>query len=128
MSDDRIEDILRCARDIKDRFDAIYDIDDLSADEIKATFFDIVVIGEAMRALVAKKERDGSISGKNHEIVLANTQIPWGLWIGMRDFVTHQYFRASPGVIWKDYKSGTLQDLIDCCSEWIGKDAAFNPP
>ena len=115
----RIADILDCARAVAERFSR-HSLDSLTEtpDAVKATFYDIIVMGEAMRDLVARKD-SWVKTGEDAPIVRDNPHIPWSSWIGMRDMVTHQYFRAAPELVWRDYESGELQRLIDCCALWL---------
>jgi len=120
---DRIADVLACAQVIADRF-ARHSVDTLknTPDAVKATFYDVIVMGEAMRDLVANRDSLGSKIADDSEIVKANPQIPWADWIGMRDMVTHQYFRTAPEIIWRDHESGELGKLIACCKAWLERD------
>jgi uncharacterized protein with HEPN domain len=116
----RIADVLSCAQAIADRF-AHHTIDTLknTPDAVKATFYDVIVMGEAMCDLVAKRDSSGNKISGDSEIVKANPHVPWADWIGMRDMVTHQYFRAAPEIIWRDHESGELGKLIACCKTWL---------
>ena len=115
----RVADILDSARAIADRFSR-HSFETLVAapDAVKATFYDIIVMGEAMRDLVARRDQWGEKIGEDAAIVQDNPHVPWAGWVGMRDMVTHQYFRAAPELVWRDYESGELQKLIDCCAGW----------
>jgi uncharacterized protein with HEPN domain len=118
--EDRIADVLSCAQAIANRF-ARHTVDMLknTPDAVKATFYDVIVMGEAMRDLVAKIDSSGNKISDDSEIVKANPHVPWADWIGMRDMVTHQYFRAAPEIIWRDHESGELGKLIACCKTWL---------
>jgi uncharacterized protein with HEPN domain len=120
---DRIADVLACAQAIADRF-ARHSIDTLRStpDAVKATFYDVIVMGEALRDLVARRDVPGNTLADDSEIVKAHPQIPWAGWIGMRDLVTHQYFRAAPEMIWRDHENGELGKLIACCKAWLERD------
>jgi len=115
----RIADILDCAQAIAERLSR-HSLETLmeTPDAVKATFYDIIVMGEAMRDLVARKDSWGAKIGEDARIVRDNPHVPWASWVGMRDMVTHQYFRAAPELVWRDYESGELQKLIDCCATW----------
>jgi uncharacterized protein with HEPN domain len=63
----------------------------------------VIVIGEAIRDLVAKRNPSGETIGEDASIVKAHPEIPWVDWIGMRDMVTHPYDRAAPEMLWRDY-------------------------
>jgi uncharacterized protein with HEPN domain len=115
---DRIRDILKSARSIIERLRQ-FTLKTLPDDCIKASFYDVIVIGEAIRELVARKEPAGQKITSDAPIVEANPEIPWLDWIGMRDMVTHQYFRAAPEVIWRDYEIGEFERLIACCEAWL---------
>ena len=117
---DRVADILDCAKAIAERL-ACRTLETFSAspDAVKATFFDVIVIGEAMRELVARKDGFAQKAAEDAPIVRLYPMIPWTGWIGMRDMVTHQYFRAAPEIVWRDYEDGEIQKLIDCCHEWL---------
>ena len=116
----RVADILDCAKALAERF-ARHDPTSLmgTPDAVKATFYDVIVMGEAMRDLVVRKNQWGEKIGEDAPIVRDNPQIPWTGWVGMRDMVTHQYFRAAPELVWRDHKSGELGKLIDCCEVWL---------
>ena len=120
--DDRIVDILDGAQSITDRF-RHHSLDSISKtpDAIKATFYDVIIIGEAMRELVGRKDKQGQKIKEDAPIVTANPEIPWEDWIGMRDIVTHQYFRAAPEIVWRDYEAGELEKLTICCRDWLDK-------
>jgi uncharacterized protein with HEPN domain len=118
---DRISDILESARSIVGRLKQ-FTLETLPDDYLKASFYDVIVIGEAIRELVARKDSAGRKITNDAPIVEANPEIPWLDWIGMRDMVTHQYFRAAPEVIWRDYEIGEFEKLIACCEAWL-KDA-----
>jgi uncharacterized protein with HEPN domain len=119
----RVIDILECAQAIVDRF-AHHSFETLKStpDAVKATFYDVIVIGAAMRDLVAKKDSSGNRIEDDSEIVKANPEIPWVAWIGMRDMVTHQYYRAAPEIVWRDYEGGEITRLIECCKAWVEAD------
>lgn len=119
----RVADIRDCARAIADRFRA-HTLDTLlaSPDAVKATFYDVIIIGEAMRELVVRRDPSGKPVGENAPIVQAHPEIPWADWIGFRDMVTHQYFRAAPEIVWRDYEDGALQELLDCCQAWLNQE------
>ncbi len=44
-----------------------------------------------------------------------------GVWGGMRDMATHQYYRAVPEMLWRDHASGEVNLLLDCCRVWLGR-------
>ena len=123
--EDRVRDVLKAAMAIADRL-AAHTLETLKkdSDAIKATFYDVIVLGEAMRGLVAKKDGSEERIGEDSEIVKANPDIPWIDWIGMRDVVTHQYFRTEATIVWRDYETGELKKLIECCEAWLARTAA----
>ena len=92
---------------------------------MKATFYDVIVMGEAMRDLVAMRDSSGNKIADDSEIVKANPHIPWEDWVGMRDMVAHQYFRAAPEIIWRDHESGELGKLIVCCKAWLEREGTL---
>ena len=118
--DERVADILDAARAVHARL-SDHSLETLRAarDAIKATFFDVIVIGEAVRDLVAKRDAAGKVSGDDSPFVQAYPQIPWLAWVGMRDMVTHQYFRAAPDLVWRDYQAGEFSRLVECCANWL---------
>jgi uncharacterized protein with HEPN domain len=71
---------VRRGRDVFDADSAIRD----------AILYQIIVIGEAAKAVVAA---DGSILD-------AAPEIEWSPWGFMRDRVTHQYWATDPEIVW----------------------------
>ena len=90
-----------------------------SADAVKATFYDVTIIGEAIRDLVAKRAPSGAQIGEDAAIVAANPDIPWVDWIRLRDMVTHQYYRLAPEIIWRDFEAGEIGRLLECGKGWL---------
>jgi uncharacterized protein with HEPN domain len=118
--DDRVADILAAAAAIHERFVRLT-LAELHnrPDAVKATFYDVVVIGEAIRDLLGRRDAAGNAIEADAAIVVAHPDIPWSGWVGMRDMVTHQYFRAAPEIVWRDYQAGELDRLIACCRIWL---------
>ena len=90
-----------------------------STDSVKATFYDLTIIGEAIRDLVAKRDPSGAKIGEDAAIVTANPDIPWVDWVRLRDIVTHQYYRLAPEIVWRDYEAGEIGRLLECCRVWL---------
>jgi uncharacterized protein with HEPN domain len=116
----RIADVVESAQAIVERLGRhTFESFASSADAVKATFYDLTIIGEALRDLVARREPSGSKVGEDAPIVNAHPEIPWTDWIGMRDVVTHQYYRTAPEIIWRDYEDGAVERLLACCQAWL---------
>lgn len=86
---DRIEDILSCARNIRDftegmSFDAFLD----DAKTIRAVAFEFTTIGEAAHAIPL-------------EIQKQYTDVPWGKMQGIRNVLVHEYFRLDEEILWE---------------------------
>ena len=86
---ERIEDILSCARNIRDytegmSFDAFLD----DPKTIRAVAYEFTTIGEAVRAIPL-------------EIQKQFTDIPWGKMQGIRNVLVHEYFRLDEEILWE---------------------------
>lgn len=86
---ERIEDILSCARNIRDftegmSFDAFRD----DPKSIRAVAYEFTTIGEATRAIPL-------------EIQNQYTDVPWGKMQGIRNVLVHEYFRLDEEILWQ---------------------------
>lgn len=81
---------------------------------IDATFFNVIVIGEAVRMLLASEDRT-----EDAEIIRAHPELPWRDWVGMRNMVTHQYHRRDWRIVWRDVEAGAFDELIKACERWL---------
>ena len=86
---ERIEDILSCARNIRDftagmSFDAFLD----DPKTIRAVAYEFTTIGEAARAIPL-------------EIQKQFTDVPWGKMQGIRNVLVHEYFRLDEEILWE---------------------------
>jgi uncharacterized protein with HEPN domain len=92
---ERIQDILSCAYNIKD-FTSNLDFDAFQDDPktIRAVAFELVTIGEAVRAIPP-------------DIQYRHPEVPWGKILGIRNILVHEYFRLDEEILWK-----TSQDDI----------------
>ena len=128
MRDDaqRIQDILAAAEAILDHVSGMTEAE--FADDpktIDAAFFSVIVLGEAVNTLLA----DRSGKGRMHDarIITDHPEIPWKEWVGMRNLVTHQYFRRDHRVVWRDIASGEVGRLAATCRDWLN-DRVPPPP
>lgn len=85
----RVEDILTCARNIHEHTDGM-SFDDFIEDSktIRAIAFEFTTIGEAARAVPA-------------EIQERFPDVPWGKMQGIRNVLVHEYFRLDEEILWK---------------------------
>lgn len=86
---ERIEDILSCARNIRDytegmSFDAFLD----DPKTIRAVAYEFTTIREAARAIPL-------------EIQNQFADIPWGKMQGIRNVLVHEYFRLDEEILWE---------------------------
>lgn len=130
MRDDRVRvsDILRCT-DAVLRYigDPGNPADASDQKTLDAIFFNIIVIGEAANALLASGRRSDMTRNHNADIVAQNPDIPWQSWVGMRNLVTHQYFRRDPKVVLRDFQSGAFHQLAAACQKRL-EDNDVAPP
>ena len=84
---------------------------------IDATFFSVIVLGEAVNTLLA--DPSGKGRRRDAKIITDHPEIPWKEWVGMRNLVTHQYFRRDHRVVWRDIASGEVQQLATTCRDWL---------
>ncbi len=86
---DRVEDILTCARNIRDyteglSFDTFLD----DPRTIRAVAFEFTTIGEAASAMP-------------DEIQVSHPEVPWGKMKGIRNVLVHEYFRLDEEILWR---------------------------
>jgi uncharacterized protein with HEPN domain len=86
---ERIEDILSCARNVRDftagmSFEAFLD----DAKTIRAVAYEFTTIGEAARTVPA-------------EIQEQFKDVPWGRMQGIRNVLVHEYFRVDEEILWE---------------------------
>ncbi len=86
---DRVEDILSCAQNIRDytegmSFDAFLD----DPKTVRAVAFEFTTIGEAARAIPP-------------EIQKKFPDVPWGKMQGIRNVLVHEYFRLDEEILWE---------------------------
>jgi uncharacterized protein with HEPN domain len=86
---DRVEDILTCARNIRDytegmSFDTFLD----DPRTIRAIAFEFTTIGEAASAMP-------------EEIQEHHPEVPWGKMKGIRNVLVHEYFRLDEEILWR---------------------------
>jgi len=95
--------------------------DVLAADPrtIDAAFFNVIVLGEAVNALLA--DPHGAGRTQDARIVTEHPEIPWKDWVGMRNLVTHQYFRRDHRIVWRDVASGEMDRIARICRDWLGR-------
>ena len=86
---ERIDDILTCARNIKDFTDGM-SLDDFLDDPrtVRAIAFEFTTIGEAARVMPL-------------EIQESYPDVPWGKMQGIRNVLVHEYFRLDEEILWK---------------------------
>ena len=86
---ERLEDILTCARNIRD-FATGMSLEDFLDDPrtVRAVAYEFTTMGEAARAIP-------------QEIQDEHQQIPWGKMVGIRNVLVHQYFRLDEEILWK---------------------------
>ena len=85
----RVEDILTCAQNIRDYTDGM-SFDDFLEDPktIRAVAYEFTTIGEAARVIPAGiQERF--------------PEVPWGKMQGIRNVLVHEYFRLDEEILWK---------------------------
>ena len=85
----RIDDILACARNIRD-FTQGMSMDDFLDDPrtVRAIAFEFTTIGEAARVMPV-------------EIQDRYPDVPWGKMQGIRNVLVHEYFRLDEEILWK---------------------------
>lgn len=86
---ERIEDILNCARNIRDYTEGMsYEafLDDSKT--IRAVAFEFTTIGEAARVIP-------------QEIQKQYSHVPWGKMQGIRNVLVHEYFRLDEEILWE---------------------------
>ena len=86
---DRVEEILSCARNIRDytegmSFDAFLD----DSKTIRAVAFEFPTMGEASRAIPM-------------DIQKQFPEVPWGKMQGIRNVLVHEYFRPDEEILWE---------------------------
>ncbi|MDI6768447.1 MAG: DUF86 domain-containing protein [Anaerolineales bacterium] len=86
---ERIEDILTCARNVQDfttgmTFESFLD----DPRTIRAVAFEFTTIGEAAHAIPL-------------EIQERHQEVPWGKMQGIRNVLVHEYFRLDEEILWK---------------------------
>ena len=86
---ERIQDILTCACNIKDfttgmSFDSFLD----DPKTIRAVAFELTTMGEAVHAIP-------------NDIQERYSEIPWGKMQGIRNVLVHEYFRLDEEVLWE---------------------------
>lgn len=86
---ERMEDILSCARNILDftagmNFETFLD----SPQTIRAVAYEFTTIGEAARVIP-------------EEIQKHYPEVPWGKMAGIRNVLVHEYFRLDEEILWK---------------------------
>ena len=86
---DRVRDILACARNIQ-VFTAGMSLESFLDDPktIRAVAFELMTIGEAVRAL-PQVVKDLSL------------EIPWEKMMGIRNVLVHEYFHLDEEILWK---------------------------
>jgi len=86
---ERIEDILTCARNVQD-FTAGMTFESFLDDTrtIRAVAFEFTTIGEAARAIPV-------------EVQERYQEVPWGKMHGIRNVLVHKYFRLDEEILWK---------------------------
>jgi len=91
----RVEDILTCAQNIRDYTDGM-SFDDFLEDPktIRAVAYEFTTIGEAARVIPA-------------EIQERFPDVPWGKMQGIRNVLVHEYFRLDEEILWK----AALEDI-----------------
>lgn len=84
----RIQDILTCARDIE-IFTENMTVEDFVNDprSIGAVAFEFITIGEAARAIPV-------------EIQASHPNLPWAKMQGIRNILVHEYFRIDEEKLW----------------------------
>jgi uncharacterized protein with HEPN domain len=85
----RIEDIVSCAKIIKDYTEGMsYEafLDDPKT--IRAVAFEFTTIGEATRAIPMEIQRKYN-------------DVPWGKMQGIRNVLVHEYFRLDEQILWE---------------------------
>jgi uncharacterized protein with HEPN domain len=88
-SDERIADILTCARNVQD-FTAGMDFESFQQDPrtIRAVAFEFTTIGEAARVMPS-------------DVQAHYPQVPWGKLQGIRNVLVHEYFRIDEEILWR---------------------------
>jgi uncharacterized protein with HEPN domain len=86
---ERIEDILTCARNIQD-FTAGMSYDSFPDDPrtIRAVAYEFTTMGEAARAIPV-------------EVQERYPAVPWGKMHGIRNVLVHEYFRLDEEILWE---------------------------
>ena len=85
---ERIEDILICARNIESftagmSFDAFLD----DPRTIRAVAYEFITLGEAARAIP-------------EDVQKKYPEVPWGKMQGIRNVLVHEYFRLDEEILW----------------------------
>jgi uncharacterized protein with HEPN domain len=120
-----MRDDVQRVRDIQAAAEAILDyVSGMTEDEfaedpkaIDAAFFSVIVLGEAVNTLLADPSGKGRM--QDAQIITDRPEIPWKEWVGMRNLVTHQYFRRDHRVVWRDIASGEVGRLATTCRDWL---------
>jgi uncharacterized protein with HEPN domain len=120
-----MRDDVQRVRDIQAAAEAILDyVSGMTEDEfaedpktIDAAFFGVIVLGEAVNTLLADPSGKGRT--RDARIITDHPEIPWKEWVGMRNLVTHQYFRRDHRVVWRDIASGEVGRLAAACRDWL---------
>lgn len=86
---ERIEDILACARNVRD-FTAGMTFESFLDDPrtVRAVAFEFTTIGEAARTIPV-------------EVQESHQEVPWGKMHGIRNVLVHEYFRLDEEILWK---------------------------
>jgi uncharacterized protein with HEPN domain len=86
---ERLEDILTCARNIKE-FTAGRSLDDFLDDPItvRAVAYEFITMGEAARTVPPDVQEQ-------------YPDLPWGKMLGIRNVLVHEYFRLDEEILWK---------------------------
>lgn len=86
---ERVQDILVCARNIRDFTEGMsYEtfLDDPKT--IRAVAFEFTTLGEAARVIP-------------EEVQVKYPNVPWGKMHGIRNVLVHEYFRLDEEILWK---------------------------
>jgi uncharacterized protein with HEPN domain len=109
----RLEDIRR----------AILDIYTFVADLDQDSFLKTPVDDrKTFRAVTACLQEVGeAVKTLPDEVTRRHPEIPWRLIAGMRDHITHEYFRVDAAVLWATIESGELEALFDAVIAELGE-------
>lgn len=86
---ERVEDILNCARNVRD-FTQGMSFESFLEDPrtIRAVAYEFTTIGEAARAIP-------------EEVQKQFPDVPWGKMQGIRNVLVHEYFRVDEEILWE---------------------------